>query len=98
MPFTIDPVRTHVVIETTARGMLARLAHDLRIEAREARGELVGDAEVHATFPVASMSVVGARRHGTGPWGGPPESDRSSIEQKIHAEVFPSVTEVRVTA
>ncbi len=98
MPLTIDSNRTHVVIETIARGMLARLAHDLHIEACEPRGEAVGDAEVRATFPIAKMVVVASRRHGSGPWGGPPESDRATIEQKIRTEVFPSVTEVRVTA
>ncbi len=60
MPLTIDSNRTHVVIETIARGMLARLAHDLHIDLRFA-GSLdalralcgahwaAGGGEIHVT-------------------------------------------------
>lgn len=95
----VDPERTHVVIETTPRGMLARLAHELRIEARNPRGETQGESEVRVSFPVAAMRVIASRKHGgDAPWGEPSERDRPVIEQKIRDEVFAGVTSVLVRA
>jgi hypothetical protein len=98
MPLVVDPDRSHVVVETTAKGLLAKLAHDLRIEARGAEGRALSDTEVRVSFPVDKMTVVESRRHGSGPFGPPPASDRPTIEQKIRDEVFPGTRAIEVTA
>jgi len=98
MTLAIDYERSCVIIETRARGILARLAHDLRIEAKRWRGEVHGDDEVTAVFPVDGLTVAQGRRHGTESWGPRPEGDALTIEQKIRDEVFAHVREVRVTA
>lgn len=98
MALVVDAARSRVVVETTAKGLLAKLAHDLRIEARGVEGEAISDTEVRATFPVDRMVVVQSRRHGSGPFGPPSESDRPTIEQKIRDEVFPGTRAIQVTA
>ena len=86
---------SRVLIETTARGVLAAAGHDLRIEA-----EVEGDADDEkcvARFVVAKMRVVEMRRHGTKTWGAP-TSDADDIERRIREEAFPDVKEIVVEA
>jgi hypothetical protein len=98
MALVVDAGRSRVVVETTAKGLLAKLAHDLRIEARGIEGAALSDTDVRATFPVSQMVVVESRRHGSGAFGPPSESDRPTIEQKIRDEVFPGTRAIQVTA
>jgi hypothetical protein len=87
--------RSRVVIETTARGVLAAAGHDLRIEA-PAVGE-ADDVKCVARFEVAKMRVVEMRRHGTKSWSAP-TSDAADIERRIREEAFPGVKEITVEA
>jgi hypothetical protein len=86
-----------VVIETTARGLLAAVAHDLRIEAPVASGE-ADDTTCVARFRVDAMKVVASRRHGTSEWHVPDTNDARDIEHRIRTEAFAGVDEVRVEA
>jgi ethanolamine ammonia-lyase large subunit len=92
----IAPARSRVVIETTARGVLAVAGHDLRIEAPVADGE-ADDERCAARFRVAEMRVVEMRRHGTKAWGAP-TSDAKDIERRIREEAFAGVKEITVEA
>lgn len=85
-----------VVIETTARGVLAAAGHDLRIEAPITNGE-ADDTKCVARFEIAKMRVVEMRRHGTKTWGAR-TSDAEDIERRIRDEAFPSVKEITVEA
>lgn len=87
-----------MVIETRAKGMLASLAHDLRIVAPIASGESTSDDRCAASFDVGAMKIDKSCRHGTGAWGDPSPSDRSQIEEKISAEVFKGVRTITVDA
>lgn len=95
MALRIDSGRSRVVIETRAKGMLASLAHDLRIVA-PISGELVGDERCVASVAVASMRVDESTKHGANRWG--PSSDRAQIEEKIASEVFRGVSNIQVEA
>lgn len=98
MALRIDPARSRVIIETRAKGMLASLAHDLRILAPIASGESVEDDRCTATFTVSAMRIDQSCRHGTGAWGAPSASDRAQIEEKIATEVFRGVRTITVDA
>lgn len=85
-----------MVIETRAKGMLASLAHDLRILAPIASGEAATDDRCTASFDVSAMKIDKSCRHGTGAWGDPSSGDRAQIEQKISDEVFKGVRTITV--
>ncbi len=92
--------RATVRIETTAKGLLAKLAHDLSIDAADVSAEatIEGDrASVTLTFPVRSLSVKGVRKRGVVDASVLSASDRSDIERKIREEVLTSA-DVVVTA
>jgi hypothetical protein len=97
MALRIDSDRSRVIVETHAKGMLASLAHDLRILAPVA-GALEGESRCRATFSVRAMRVDQSCKHGSGAWGPPPASDRSQIEEKISSEVFRAAKEIVVEA
>jgi hypothetical protein len=88
--------RSRVIIETTARGVLAAAGHDLRLEAPIANGD-VDDEKCVARFVVAEMRVAQMRRHGTKTWG-PRTSDADDIERRIREEAFPGLNEITVEA
>lgn len=98
MSLRIDTARSRVIIETRAKGMLASLAHDLRILAPIARGESAQDDRCTASFDVSAMRIDQSCRHGTGAWGAPSPSDRAQIEEKITSEVFRGVRSITVAA
>lgn len=98
MTLHIETSRSRVRIETRAKGMLASLAHDLRIVAPIARGEAVADDRCTASFDVHAMKVEQSCRHGTGAWGDPSPTDRAQIEEKIRNEVFKGVRTITVDA
>lgn len=97
MTLRIDSDRSRIVVETAPRGVLARLAHELRIEAQDARVEAQGDGELRAAFPVRALRVVASRGRGAG-WEPPTPADRAAIEQRIRDEVFSGVDRVMVSA
>jgi hypothetical protein len=86
---------SRVVIETTARGVLAAAGHDLRIEA-PVEGQ-ADDEKCVARFEVAKMRVAEMRRHGTKTWGAR-TSDADDIERRIRDEAFPGLEEIVVEA
>ncbi len=82
---------SRLTIETRAKGMLAKLAHDLSIEVREPNVTASiegGRITVVARVRVASLSVVGVRKGGAVDRGVLSASDRADIERKIQGEVF----------
>jgi hypothetical protein len=85
---------SRVVIETSARGVLAAVGHDLRIEAPVTDGEADADKCV-ARFEVAKMRVAEMRRHGTKAWG-KPSADAADIERRVREEAFSGLAEIRV--
>lgn len=99
MTWTFDRAHSEISIETTAKGMFAKLAHDLRLVAGEAAVEVRGDEagpELELRLPVRAIKVDGVRKSGVVDRGVLSASDRSDIEKKIREEVLRS-TEVRVT-
>lgn len=92
----VDGSKSRVIIETTARGLLAAAAHDLRIEAPIASGESPDGVRCTAHFPVASMKVAASRRHGTSDWHDPNERDARDIEGRIRSEAFSGLKEIVV--
>ena len=87
----IDLAASSIVIRTKAKGLLARLAHDLEIRADGFEGNVASDGErwqVDLTFAVNKLTVVGALKSGRVDSSVLSESDRREIERKIREEVF----------
>lgn len=97
MQRTLDASASSVKIRTRARGVLAKLAHDLELEARGATGtvEVVGERwTAELSFPVAGLRVLGVVRNGRVLVDVLSASDVAQIEKKIRTEVLvgPCVT------
>ena len=95
-----DAAASKLTIETRAVGMLAKLAHDLSIVAREVRAEAKAsgdDVELALRVPVRSLAVDGVRKEGAVDRGVLSASDRATIEGKIRDEVL-RASEVEVNA
>jgi hypothetical protein len=97
---SVDPAASKLTIRTRAKGLLARLAHDLEIA-----GAVRGTAEVdEATWSgqleieVASLRVVGVVRAGSVDTTVLSASDRLDIERKIRDEVLAGTGRVEVRA
>jgi hypothetical protein len=91
MTLAFDRDASNLRIETTAKGMLAKLAHDLTIEATDWSCEVAldgGAATLSAKVPVASLRVAGVRKHGALDRNVLSSSDRNEIERKIREEVL----------
>ena len=93
-----DASQSFLMIEIKARGMLARLAHDLAIKATDLtvsasmdEGRLAFDLRV----VVAGLRVDGVRKGGVLDKSTLATSDRADIEKKIRSEVL-RAEEVRV--
>ncbi len=85
-----DPERSQVRVRTRALGPLARLAHDLEIDARFL-GHLDVDGDLWSLsleFSPASFSVVGVRKNGHVLAHVLTPSDRREIERRMVREVF----------
>lgn len=91
---TVDASQSHVRIETEAGGLLAAVAHDLRIDAPVASGSSEDDAHCTLTFDVAKMRVVESSRHGADSWHAPSRSDADDIEGRIREELFAGCTSI----
>ena len=98
MTLTFDAAASTIVIETFADGMLAALAHDLRIEAREGEGKSQGDDAIVVTFPVRGLSLRASSKKGKGDYHPPRDGDRKDIEARLQDQVFPGSTAVTVHA
>lgn len=95
---TLDPARSSFVVETLPTGMLARLGHDLHMEARGASGRIVDDTHAEARFPLDTIRVLESKRHGTASWGPPPARDAEDIEERMREQVFKGVGAFTVKA
>jgi hypothetical protein len=87
----LDVARSSVKVRTRATGPLARLAHDLELEATGASGWVEEDGpsfRAELTFPVAGIRVVGVVRRGTVDRSVLSSRDVAEIERKIRGEVF----------
>lgn len=88
----IDFKTSTITIRTRAKGMLARLAHDLEIDASSFDGEveLDGDAwKASLSFDVKSLRVVGALKGDRVDRTALSASDKAEIEKKINNDVLP---------
>ena len=94
----LDPARSTFVAETIPTGLMARLGHDLRVEARGGSGRIVDDKHAEARFVIDDMRVLESRRHGTAQWGPPPARDTAEIEERLREQVFKRVAAISVTA
>jgi hypothetical protein len=91
MNLTFDPAQSSLRIETIAKGMLAKLAHDLAIDAKTLTAAVThegGKAELTLRVPIADLKVYGVRKGGTVDTSVLSGSDRADIERKIRSEVL----------
>lgn len=99
MTWTFDRAHSEISIETTAKGMFAKLAHDLRLLAGEVSADVSekeGHLELVLRAPVRAIKVDGVRKSGAVDRSTLSASDRSDIEKKVREDVLRS-PEVRVT-
>jgi hypothetical protein len=97
--FSYDPSSSSVAVETKAVGMLAKLAHDLSIDARGAiaTATLANDKiTVVLRAPVAELKVRGARKGSYVDESALSASDRAEIERRIREDVL-AAAEVAAT-
>lgn len=89
--YRFDEKQSSLLVETRAKGMLAKLAHDLSIEVREPAVTLTvtdGKASLELGIDVAKLRVDGVRKGESVDRGVLSSSDRADIEKKIQREVF----------
>lgn len=99
MNLNIDPSNSKISVRTRAAGMLAKLAHDLELQAAEIQGR----AERSETgfsgelrIPITTLRVTGQLHGDRVDSSGISQSDRSDIEHKIRDEVFAGTKEIVV--
>lgn len=87
----LDPTKTQLHVETRAKGMLAKLAHDLRIDAKEVAGTATLEAKavrLELRAPVARLEVAGILKGNDVDRVGLSASDRSEIQRRIREDVL----------
>jgi hypothetical protein len=95
----VDEQAATLTVRTRATGMLARLAHDLEIEAERVTGAAeIDGTRWHAELRVAarSLRVTGVVRSGSVDRAVLSRADREEIERRLHGELIGD--EVRVRA
>lgn len=95
--FKLDTAQSSLRIETVAKGMLAKLAHDLAIDAKSLEGNVTyeaGKAELTLRVRIADLKVHGVRKGGTVDTSVLSASDRAEIERKLKSEVLKGETVV----
>jgi hypothetical protein len=100
-PHRIDPTRSQIRIQTRAKGMLARLAHDLEIVSAAVEGRAMIDEAAWSadlSVPVASLRVAGTLRGERLDASALSAADRAEIERKLRDEVFPRAAKITVSA
>jgi hypothetical protein len=75
-------------VETRAKGMLAKLAHDLHIDAKLSSVVVEGDVKVTAELRPEDLTVRGVLKGASVDRGVLSAGDVRSIQEKIRAEVF----------
>ena len=91
MRYSIDLSRSSLQIFTSADGLLARLAHDLRLSVGAAAIDVVRDeseATVRAHVRIGALRVDGVMKDGALREGVLSAHDREEILNKMRAEVF----------
>jgi hypothetical protein len=86
-----DAQASKLTIETTATGMLAKLAHDLSIVARSLRATATVDGQrfsIEVDVPVGELEVDGVRKHGVVDRSTLSSSDKNEIQRKMRDEVL----------
>lgn len=89
----IDRQASTFTIRTRAKGLLAKLAHDLEIQAGRFDGEVDVDGDrwsARLRFPVSALTVVGALKGDKVDRAVLSPSDCAEIERKIQQEVLPT--------
>ncbi|AKT41902.1 hypothetical protein [Chondromyces crocatus] len=97
----LDPAASRLTLRTRAAGMLARLAHDLELEAKHLRGHarVEGDTwTAELQIPVESLSVAGTLRGERLDPSALSASDRGEIERRVRDEVLRGTQEVKIQA
>jgi hypothetical protein len=93
----VDPEASKLTVRTHATGMLARLAHNLELEASTLRGRASVAEEAFSAeifVPVASLRVAGTLRGDRVHGAKLTASDRAEIERKLREEVLAGTVEV----
>lgn len=85
-----------ITVHTYKEGLLARLAHDLRLTVQRFEVQLA-DGSVNATLDATSLRVDGAMRRGELAPDVLSESDRTTIERTLASEVLHSATHPQIT-
>ena len=96
----VDPASSTLRVRTRATGLLARLAHDLELVAREMRGEASdqdGAWTAELVVPVQALRVAGTLRGDRLDPDALSPADREDIQRKLRSEVL-GPGEVRATA
>lgn len=96
--FTIE--KRSITVETRAKGMLAKLAHDLRIEIEPKTLEVTDEGSsvrVQATVRGDDLRVVGVLKGTTLDTGVLSSSDVADIQKKIRGEVLERPVDVSAT-
>lgn len=86
-----------MIVTVRAEGPLARLAHDIRLEAGGATAESDGET-VRARFPVAGLRAVESSRHGKERFEPPTPRDAEEIESRVRTVALAGGEAVLVTA
>lgn len=97
----IDPAKSHLRVETRAKGMLAKLAHDLSIEGAAPTGTCRLDGgrfTLDLELPVAALRVAGVRKGGRVETSVLSRSDLDDIHRKIRDEVLAGRSTIAVHA
>lgn len=87
----LDSTQTRLHIETRAKGMLAKLAHDLRIDAKELTASATlapSSVRLELRAPVARLEVAGILKGNDVDRAGLSASDRSEIQRRIREDVL----------
>jgi hypothetical protein len=86
-----------VIVTVRAEGALARLAHDIRVEARDGSCTLEGDT-VRARFPVAGLFVEATSRHGKNAFDSPSADDAREIEHRMRTVALAGGDAIEIVA
>lgn len=98
---TLDANASSITIHTRAKGMLSRLAHDLSIVARGARGQVeLDDAAWSATaeVPTSSLEIEGVMKGDRVDTGALSPSDRADIRRRMLDDALSGASVVRIEA
>jgi hypothetical protein len=98
--YAFDPAASTVRVRTRAKGLLAKLAHDLEIVARGVRGSAraADDAwSAELVVQVAALEVAGTLRGDRLDPGGLSGSDRAEIQRRMREDALRGAREIAVT-